>query len=842
MPVSKPKILTNEWKKLAQKFAEYFLVLYKPWSVPTEDGGTLPGPTTWQTLCQYMYEIEAIDQASKPSFLNTIRAKWITNAAHGLRISASDRVAAQKYRCRAATVWKESGGISNLKKTLSNEERLSESRAQNQEEMNAAREAQEAIDIMRQEARQDEDTQQTTNLALKYYRETEGALKKIFELTSDFEFGDSPNKKKNTELVCKNSNEDESIISAIMDNLRKENNFSPVAEDERTDPLLTPSTMDNSIPNEKPSKLSDKLNKSQRAIWIKVQSYFQMLRKYKDGFGTKPTPIHLLVHGGPGTGKSFLAKCIYEVALKYQFTIGCIAPTGIAASNLPNGRTAHNFCGIPITHCKDAYLEKPSPTNLSALQNRVQHTTLALLLIDEISNLGPVMFGHIENRMRHIMENDELYGGLAVIAMGDFFQLPPVRPAETLYSAALKWLEEKQHMNRNHSLSGPRCNGIRIFTTFEKIELMEQMRAAEDPNHTEFIKTLRTTSEKSKTLTKEWLGSIKTLKTEDVQNDKSWTGATVVVTSNEERCRINEQQSKAMATMKKSPRILWDKPMEGIVANRLTTEDTNYIYQNYKQFTGVFVPGAPAFLTENINPHRGLSNGTPVTLHSLILDPEEDLSDVIERLADKSGNDVRLKYNPIYILVKIKNADPNDFIGLTVIPGEAIIPIGMTTESKEVSVQIPLKKSFKLKAKKIHGLELGFAITFHKIQGQTCDKLIVDLNKRPFQPQVTFATFYVAVSRVRRSIDLKLMPLHPEQRDFNHLLSLHPSPELLKWLQGYSTNGMWDPKLIKVSEDQSTNHQQKNTKEPNKRKRVNPRKEDTNPTEKKRKLNKKKHS
>jgi PIF1-like helicase len=140
-----------------------------------------------------------------------------------------------------------------------------------------------------------------------------------------------------------------------------------------------------------------------------------------------------MVHGGPGTRKSFLAKCINEVALEYRFTIGCIAPTAIAASNLPNGKTAHNFCGIPITHHKDTYLEKPSPTKLSMLQNQVQHNTLALLLIDEISNLGPVMFGLIENRIRPIMENDEMYGGLAVIAMGDFSQLPPVRPADTLF-------------------------------------------------------------------------------------------------------------------------------------------------------------------------------------------------------------------------------------------------------------------------------------------------------------------------------------------------------------------------------------------------------------------------
>jgi hypothetical protein len=116
--------------------------------------------------------------------------------------------------------------------------------------------------------------------------------------------------------------------------------------------------------------------------------------------------------------------------------------------------------------------------------------------------------------------------------------------------------------------------------------------------------------------------------------------------------------------------------------------------------------------------------------------------------------DVRLQYNPFFVLVKLPHTDPDDFIGLNVGENEVVIPLAMSSESKGCAVNIPFRKTMTLKAKKIHGYELGFTIIFHKIQGQTCDKLIVDLNKRPFQPQVTFATFYVAISRVWCSSDL----------------------------------------------------------------------------------------
>ena len=37
------------------------------------------------------------------------------------------------------------------------------------------------------------------------------------------------------------------------------------------------------------------------------------------------------------------------------------------------------------------------------------------MLIDEISNVGPRLFAHVNTKMQHIMENDYAFGDLAIV-------------------------------------------------------------------------------------------------------------------------------------------------------------------------------------------------------------------------------------------------------------------------------------------------------------------------------------------------------------------------------------------------------------------------------------------
>ena len=216
------------------------------------------------------------------------------------------------------------------------------------------------------------------------------------------------------------------------------------------------------------------------------------------------------------------------------------------------------------------------------------------------------------------MENDLPFGGIAQLYLGDFFQIPLVSPSKTLYQSMLNLSTEDVKQNPNMTITSRAKQRARLFSTFQKIDFIEQMRAAKDPVHMAFLNQLRANGiPKTFNIQK----ALKVLTRQDIEKESKWMTAPIVITSNEERYWINEEQSKLFVTQQHWSRIVWYQPILRIVANAMDQNQVNYLYATCHRLKGIFVHGAPGFLTENINPTHGLTNGTAITYHSIVLDP-----------------------------------------------------------------------------------------------------------------------------------------------------------------------------------------------------------------------------
>ncbi|MEW6255548.1 MAG: DEAD/DEAH box helicase [Pseudomonadota bacterium] len=125
----------------------------------------------------------------------------------------------------------------------------------------------------------------------------------------------------------------------------------------------------------------------------------------------------IMVLGGAGTGKTtFLHDLRKESRGRQVF----LAPTGVAALQL-GGQTIHSFFGIP-----------PRILNPDEVKPRVQVRRLLKkldrLVIDEISMVRADLLDTVDRSLRIARDRDEPFGGVQVVLVGDFLQLPPVVP------------------------------------------------------------------------------------------------------------------------------------------------------------------------------------------------------------------------------------------------------------------------------------------------------------------------------------------------------------------------------------------------------------------------------
>ncbi|KFY86815.1 hypothetical protein V500_07384 [Pseudogymnoascus sp. VKM F-4518 (FW-2643)] len=130
--------------------------------------------------------------------------------------------------------------------------------------------------------------------------------------------------------------------------------------------------------------------------------------------------------GSAGTGKSVLMRAIIaelrKVYKREPDRVAVTASTGLAACNI-GGVTLHSFGGIGLGKEPVPDLVKKIMRNAKA-KNRWLRTKV--LVVDEVSMVDGELFDKLEGIARFIRKNGRPFGGIQLVVTGDFFQLPPV--------------------------------------------------------------------------------------------------------------------------------------------------------------------------------------------------------------------------------------------------------------------------------------------------------------------------------------------------------------------------------------------------------------------------------
>lgn len=161
------------------------------------------------------------------------------------------------------------------------------------------------------------------------------------------------------------------------------------------------------------------------ATWRNRQEYTSMNKQQQDAMeGCLSKRESVFITGAAGTGKSFLISFLCDVLREqspenFRTQVAITATTGFAADAI-NGVTLHSACGLQLGE-----LDAVVYASRRKVKNFFEQTRI--LIIDEISMLSPDYFLKLDSVARQVRKAPGVpFGGIQVVGLGDFYQLPPV--------------------------------------------------------------------------------------------------------------------------------------------------------------------------------------------------------------------------------------------------------------------------------------------------------------------------------------------------------------------------------------------------------------------------------
>ncbi|XP_061193261.1 uncharacterized protein LOC133201474 [Saccostrea echinata] len=489
----------------------------------------------------------------------------------------------------------------------------------------------------------------------------------------------------------------------------EEEDVSPDIELLGTSKKSTTSTTTGIIEYQKPKISPCEVQESLRKMNAVQQQVFYKIREWVFEVAWKkcPDPFYLFLTGGAGTGKSHLIKCIYHETNRIlsktldtpnALSVLITAPTGTAAFNI-GGMTLHSAFDIS-KNIKLPYT--PLGENvLNSLRAKYEH--LKLLIIDEISMVDHKLLTYIHGRLSQIKQSKKVFGNIAILAVGDFYQLPPVK-ASPLYKI-------------KDSIILDLWNPL-----FQIASLFEVMRQKEDVQFAEMLNRLRVRL-RGEPLQQTDLELLQSVSKETIP--KEATNALHIFSTNKEVDTHNELMVETVC----SPCLhSTAKDYTKSTSGTLLLRKLPYSSSSPEDLPGVIKLGINAriMLTRNIDTEDGLVNGAFGTVSAI----------------QHKGNDIEAVYIQF----------DNKTIGK-----KAISTTVSNVQGSERAVRITPHEDALVGRNAVRRqlpLKLGWAATIHKVQGMTTTQVVVSLQKI-FQPGMA----YVALSRTTTLQGLNILHL-----------------------------------------------------------------------------------
>ena len=809
-------------KKSLNKAALYYLTLTSPWTLQLmkerQVHELIPqGGHTYKDFVEYMKMLKGYNSSSNTynsSFLNRCLYSYIVDTSRNMKAKIQNKIMSAKHRGRTADEWeKNHNGPSKYPKEISVCQSINYWRHKhnianlpNRDIIITSNEnfdindpeTNELINSIKNDCSNMNGDTVVSNEAINRY--LQNSFDSLTQMTTDYSSKvDILNKfmsSKLSEEVWNNirekilqddSDQMELHNSSLLEIYTRASNISNIMIPNLITPNMTPT--------------NDQLK------------VLQVLKSYLQEFQDKQ--FLLFIHGGPGVGKTWTINEFKNMLREKRLKFLCTAYTGVAASLLNGGETIHSLFQFYIGKNNICH----SNSTLSDIALRTMHEKIKdcnYIIIDEISMVGSSMLCKIHHRLQELTGNDLPFGGKNILALGDFFQIIPVGDS-CLYKDIIKYIVlEKEEKDKKLNITG-----AALFSKFKLLTLDDQVRAAEDKQQMETLSSLR--SFNGNQVSSNLLQSLiqnNTLNKEDFKESQNidsynnWATAPLAVTSNCERDHLMFIRAQIWAKIMGQPIITWNIQCRGTLFNYLTESySIKEIFHNQSGLIGIFVQGAMSYITENINPAKGLANGTTVYMHSLSFSEKDmqtnDYNIFLSELQVFSpGQQIHIsKIIPLFINVEFKLTNelvPYWKITDTLCTDKNIIPIGYKSRSETITMNININNKMynnvKIIKEKEHRVELSYIITFHKLQGKTLPKLIIQLNERPFLPHLTYNGLLVALSRVKLRKDLRILPI-TSGTDLQYLKKLSPDPNLQIWLRGYDSNGIWSKNKSKEFSD-----------------------------------------